>query len=454
MKLTTLLRREVVILLAVAVIVGWIATPNVRAQAGSSHVSENPLFVSTGDEVHIPHPAIAGNPSDSPSTSSIFRLYLPLWIQAAPPDWLAITPGAALHVPRAWHTATRLSGGKILLVGGTRAPIDFLAEVELFDPTTGSSSAAAPLHSSRHQHTATLLPDGRVLVVGGYGDPGQWRDDAEVYDPRADAWTAVLPRYSHGVSHTATLMKDGRVLVVGGAIGDGLLSARAEIFNPQTDTWVEATPLESVRASHTAQLLNDGRVLVAGGFGYHDSAPAGGDALVYDPQVDTWTATGPMVKLRIFSASARLADGRVLVTGGQPWTATGPGAPTSSSEVFDPAANTWTPAADLSQARMMHALVLLPDGPVLAVGGARDPYCCWTSGSFVSEIESYDPTAGEWRMVGELPQPRAAATVTLLGDGRVWMAGGQTDTTFWSDSWLIGRTLPVTDLSLRDRRGP
>jgi hypothetical protein len=238
----------------------------------------------------------------------------------APPYKLTVnvTPGTALLFPRMWHTATRLSDGRILVVGGSWATDQYLAEVEIFDPATGQTRRVAPLHTARHAHSATLLPDGRVLVVGGYSRPTQWLDDAEVYDPVADTWTVVPPRYSHGVGHTATLMNDGRVLVVGGAIGGGVTTKRVEIFDPQTNAWTAALPLESDRYAHTANLLNDGRVLVVGGDTGVEDVPVVSDALLYNPQTNTWTVTEPMVKMRLMAQSVLLPDGRVLVTGGFP----------------------------------------------------------------------------------------------------------------------------------------
>jgi len=375
------------------------------------------------------------HPFGSPETPSTFKLYLPVVSKATPFEWL-VTPGVALRTSRSWHTATRLADGRILLVGGSGAPDQHLADVELYDPAIGQTSRVAPLHTPRHDHSATLLPDGRVLVVGGYSLPQQWLHDAEVYDPATDTWTVVPPRYSHGVSHSATLMKDGRILVVGGAVACCLGTERVEIFNPQTNAWTEARPLEFQRGGHTAQLLDDGRVLVAGGDSEQGVPLTGGDALLYDPQTDTWTATGPMVKPRYFGQSARLPDGRVLVAGGLALEDKPIPKISTSAEIYDPISNTWTAAADLAQARCRYDLVLLPGGQVLAVGGARDWY--WTENSFVREIERYDPVANEWRIVGELPRPRTGASATLLPDGRVWLAGGRTDTTYFSDTWLIG----------------
>jgi N-acetylneuraminic acid mutarotase len=341
-----------------------------------------------------------------------------------------------------WHTATSLADGRVLLVGGSQAVDDFLADVDIFNPATGQTSAAASLHRPRQAHSATLLQDGRVLVVGGYALPWQWLDDAEVYDPVQNTWTKAPPLYPHGVTHTATLMEDGRVLVVGGNIGSGLFTGRAEIFDPQTNAWVEAPALPAQRADHTAQLLNDGRVLVAGGQS-DASGLAGGDALLYDPEADAWAAAGPMVKPRIWAQSARLGDGRVLVTGGMTLEDMPQNTFTAHTEIYDPATNTWSAAMAMSQPRYSHFVFSLPNGEVVVVAGARDWECCWTGDSFVRAVEVYDLAADAWRIVADLPQPRAQAAAAATPDGCIWLSGGRwLYTTHAADSWLVCPTQP------------
>ena len=83
---------------------------------------------------------------------------------------------------------------------------------------------------------------------------------------------------------------------------------------------------------------------------------------------------------------------------------------------------------------------MLPDGQVLAVGGARDYDTRWTARSFVDEIEVYNPRANHWHIAGTLPQPGANAAAAFLPDGRLWVTGGQageSGATFLSDTWLI-----------------
>ncbi|WP_395829695.1 hypothetical protein [Archangium violaceum] len=81
---------------------------------------------------------------------------------------------------------TLLSNGKVLVVGGH---YDFMLQIlgtaELYDPATGTWSAAGSMASARIQHTATLLPTGQVLVTGGMDLNGA-HSKAEVYTPKKE----------------------------------------------------------------------------------------------------------------------------------------------------------------------------------------------------------------------------------------------------------------------------
>ncbi len=48
----------------------------------------------------------------------------------------------------------------------------------------------------------------------------------------------------------------------------------------------------------------------------------------------------------------------------------------------------------------------------------------WSEGSFVREVEVYDPKTNGWQTGGEIPQPGAFAAAALFHDGRLWVAGG------------------------------
>lgn len=123
-----------------------------------------------------------------------------------------------MTVGRAYHTATRMQNGKLLVVGSDPSS-------ECFDFTTGQWSRTGNMGDVRYCHTATLLPDGRVLVVGGSNGSTSYYAGAKLYDPSSGTWSAVGSMSVGRMDHSATLLPNGKVLIVGGENGAGLSSS-------------------------------------------------------------------------------------------------------------------------------------------------------------------------------------------------------------------------------------
>jgi len=138
---------------------------------------------------------------------------------------------ADLGTPRGDLTATLLGTGKVLVVGGgcTSCSPATLASAELYDPTTGLFSPTGRLTLDREFHTATLLSDGTVLIVGGSGTTGTI-GTAELYNPANQNFTGAGALINGRYGALATLLHDGTVLVAGGAglTGDEI----AELYAP------------------------------------------------------------------------------------------------------------------------------------------------------------------------------------------------------------------------------
>jgi len=81
----------------------------------------------------------------------------------------------------------------------------------------------------------------------------------------------------------------------------------------------------------------------------------------------------------------------------------------------------WRLTAPMSTARTHQTATLLRDGRVLVAGGQTP------SNGVVATAELYDPTTGRWGMTGTMTAPRAGQTATLLPDGQVLVAGGFND---------------------------
>ena len=151
-----------------------------------------------------------------------------------------------------------------------------LASAELYDPATGAfaftSSAVTPfprtaLNNARAYHTATLLPGGQVLIAGGQGADGVARASAELYEPATGLFTSTTgPLLVARAFATATILPNGKVLIAGGQDASGLPLASAELYDPATGRFTSTGSLGTERFLHTATLLNNGRVLIAGGY--------------------------------------------------------------------------------------------------------------------------------------------------------------------------------------------
>lgn len=187
----------------------------------------------------------------------------------------------------------------------------------------------------------------------------------------------------------------------------------ADAANP--GSFAQVGKLTAGRSGHAAVRLADGRVLVLGGDKDFSTDPftMRTTAELFDPAANRFTATLPTVVGRERMTASLLADGRVLVAGGFD----GTGAPIPRAELFDPATGAFTPTGSMVTGRAAHTATVLPDGRVLVAGG---------EGAGAS-AELYDPATGSFARTGPMATGRSSHTATLLDDGRVLVAGGVGD---------------------------
>ena len=262
--------------------------------------------------------------------------------------------------------------------------------------------AGTSLNTSRYQHSATLLNNGKILIAGGVTCPSasscSYLSSAEVYDPATgtsvNTGSMATPRAA-----PAVLLANGKVLIAGGATCDyGNCGSQntAEVYDPVTGTFSSGGTLQSARDGQTMTLLADGRVLIAGGEfcsvsggSENRSEPLFGDArLVY-------ASFSPVIFSTTCSALRTV-------------------------EVYDPVSGVFTYTEPMHTARYNAAATRLADGRVLIVGGSDEFNPLYSA-------EIYDPSDGTFT---ELPSglglPRTSPAATLLDNGLVLISGGST----------------------------
>jgi len=242
--------------------------------------------------------------------------------------------------------------------------------------------------------------------------------------PAPLTFVATGSMHSARVQATATLLKTGKVLIAGGETGGiaRTIYASAELYDPATGKFSKTGSMTSARTGASASLLADGRVLIAGGDGCSDprqcigagEGPGGWGTLasaeVYDPAKGSFSATGSTTTKPYQATATLLPDGRVLIADQR-----------TTADLYDPSSGKFTRVAKPG-AYDEHAAVLLPNGKVLVAGASLAD-----DASYKPFASLFDPANSKFTTI-PFSFPAAPSSVsfelhpttaTLLNSGRV-----------------------------------
>lgn len=205
--------------------------------------------------------------------------------------------------------------------------------------------------------------------------------------------------------HKLILLDNGQVLAV---LGDRTGANTAELYNPETGTWAFTGTPVSFHEFGSATLLANGEVLLAGGDDFQ--APFTAVAELYNPTTGQWMETGSLPSGRELQAAVLLPNGQVLVVGGEDGTISA----LADAELYNPETGTWQPTASMHQARYNPIAELLENGTVLVAGG--EDVSNGTNTTTLKSAEIYDPSTGTWTETASMPTNGGPASLLQNGD--------------------------------------
>ena len=383
-----------------------------------------------------------------------------------------------MNQKRAFHSATALPGGEVLIAGGviqdwrperrtgppSSAPAT-TSSVEIIDGNSLrfqriSCAEGAPdprcLQFSRSGHSATLLSDGRVLIAGGENTAGELVAEIEIYDPQRQRMSTGEALGAPGRTQHEAARAQEHVFVAGGASastlrqGATVAPVQRTVERFQAGSFGIVAGMSAARRNFSLHALADRTLVAVGGIGLEGRPLSSVEQLL--PGGARWQssddAEDPPVLPRLPCATAHqqtvlLADGALLIVGGLTTTSDA----TASDDCFDgqPIAALGLPASQaiirldtrtanaqivgrLQVARWAHTATLLRDNErILVTGGFGGS----VSGSPIRTTEEIRLIDGGKRVQvlagAPLNESRAGHTATLLPSGGVLIAGGITD---------------------------
>ena len=383
-----------------------------------------------------------------------------------------------MKMPRAAHTATLLKNGKVFVAGGfnyaqggqTRLA---LSESEFYNPATGAFETAKDMAVASGQqklpkafHTATALQNGQVLLWGGESYSGGALNTASpaaiilLFDPDVNEFIGVPPRKAPEptaiarTKHKAMMDKNGKVLIVGGETRvAGLVPVdQVEWFDPATLEYKVVSGVTLPRKEPAIAAVKAGElVAIAGG--------TDGTAMANEVVYFKWDTSGgfkremlaipPRLAMpgRRGAAAGTLRDGLDLVVlGGYSDPDPSKVTPISSSEIVGTSTTMVTPGPSVLSSgiggRGDICSVQLADGSVMAIGGLTVDVAGAPGRSDGSTLIVKSTAAGSAQGLDgpALAVPRYLHTCTALSDGSVLVLGGLneqiTSHDILQDAWI------------------
>ena len=250
----------------------WTVTANMskfRAGSNSFVMPDGRVLVAGGTEGNGSHELhdVADLLGTSQKTTEIYNPATDSW--SSGPNMTEFKAGAMSVV---------LADGRWLVSGGVTHTIFFGLEIpdfsdnqQIYNPATNSWSNTTSLKDKRALGGMSLMANGQVFIAGGGGGDifniGPIKD-TEVYNPSSGSTTAKPNLSQESAFNICVSLGGNRVMIVGGARGDlvdPIPNSNTWIYDHSTGSITAGVPMTEAHAGGVVSLLEDGTIYVGGG---------------------------------------------------------------------------------------------------------------------------------------------------------------------------------------------
>lgn len=380
-------------------------------------------------------------------------------------SWEYITP---MPYARYGHDATTGPDGKIYVMGGFVWYMhDGRYSNIVYDPQTDTWTVLTPVPGwVRGNERLFMIFDPEKGIWDWVHKINGKKNYYKIFDSETKTYkfeTLVVPperirntdlqRQGDGVAIVTG--KDGRIYWIGG-IGKWAAGFGESIvlpYDPVSGRWPETTrerfyyssyswgvktnyqtnipPMNDRRIDHEAVVTSDGKIFVMGGrqqerFEDSHGNVKRGDQLVlntvecYSPESNQWQYRRPMTVKRFLFAAVVGPDDKIYTFGGAgDFTADGSWPTYDTTEVYDPATDTWSYRTPMPKPIESHAAVLAADGKIYVLGGSQG-----RNKPPVKDVFIYDPVKDSWEKGPRMNLPRSTLAAVATADGKIYAIGG------------------------------
>jgi hypothetical protein len=249
----------------------------------------------------------------------------------------------------------------------------------------------------------------------------------------------VIPVNGGGVEGAAASVIGDKIYVSHGySFGD---TRKLRIYTISTNSWAFGPDAAVVR-SELAGASVGGKHYAIGG---RNPVPGTGDAVeIYDPATNLWS-TGASMPTPRAGLCLGVLGGKIHAIGGRTGSTPNTGTPLAAHEVYDPVADSWSPAAPLPVAVGDNYACTALLGKMYVFGG-------YVGGAVTSITQIYDPASDTWSIGAPMPTARSNAIAGVLDChpvviGGVRFGGSNLRTVEIyhpdTDSWTVGPPKPT-----------